>query len=64
MAAQTQATARLLHWAWAANDRLAHRLARLLSTDEPFARIDRVCARLEQTQVGFLGGRVVGLGLI
>ena len=53
MAAQTQATARLLHWAWAANDRLAHRLARLLSTDEPFARIDRVCARLEQTQVGF-----------
>lgn len=60
MAAQTQATARLLHWAWAANDRLAHRLAQLLSTDEPFVRIDRVCAHLEQTQVG-VGGNRVGL---
>lgn len=56
MSAQAQAAARLLHWAWAANDRLASRLARLLASgDEPFARIDRVCARLEGTPVGVVG---------
>jgi hypothetical protein len=51
MSQQCQATARLLHWAWGANDRLARRLTRLLARDEPFVRIDRVCRRLEQTQV-------------
>lgn len=51
MTQQCQAIARLLHWAWAANDRLARRLARLLARDEPFVYIDHVCRRLEQTRV-------------